>query len=237
MTLEKRNRLIEAHYNAAANWARWKDDYNFSGKWSERPLLTNPDRFDLFCSEYSLSRNIPGNPSIKETSAQARSRKIELSKARRKVVQCYLRSLVFAEEIDVERTATSIAEKANGEHNIDGTELPRLEGRSRVSASISLISKVLCFLDPVKFPPIDRLNRKGIGFSSNSRDYQKFCKQLRCACERDELAVSYQELKLGFPTILLPCEEEKWKERFFWRVVDNYYMLLGSEKFSGTKKK
>ena len=146
---EGRNRLITAHYNAAANWARWKDDYNFSGNWSERPLLTNPDRFHLFCSEYSLARNIPGNPSIKETNAQARSRKIELSKARRKVVQCYLRRLEISEQLDVEVTATSIADDANGEHIVDGTELPLLKGGSRVSTSISLVSKVLCFLDPV----------------------------------------------------------------------------------------
>lgn len=221
---EVRMRLETAYHAAAANWSRWRCDYNFRGKWKNRPLLNDINRFSRFCSEYNLSRNIPGNPALTN-----KSEKAKLARLRRRVVMDFVRNRpIHPNGCDINDFAKELSCFANKPHESCGLIVPELpqKGSGRVSVSVSLVSKIACFSDPARFPPLDRLNRIGLGISTQNNDYAwfktKFDETRKCKI----LKHIYASLNLETPSFVDVSD----RDRKFWsRVVDNYLMLKSTQ--------
>jgi len=140
-----------AFHSAAANWLRWEDEYTCCN-FKNRAMLNDVEVFSSFCSEYNLSRNIPGDSKEKDNKNKAL-----LANKRREVVMNYFRNN-WDDSKNVDDFASELANFSNGRHTIDGIDLPDLSKRgkqSQVANSISLVSKVLSFSDPCCFPPYD----------------------------------------------------------------------------------
>jgi hypothetical protein len=212
--------LETAYYGAAANWAKWREDYNHTGPWEKRPILTDETRFARFCIEYSLARNIPGGCDAKNLEEKRKH-----ANARRKRVMEFFRNNEPRSLETLECYASKLALFANKSAIFDGVELNALEeGRSGVGKSVSLVSKVFCFSDPSSYPPIDTLNKAALG---GPRSYAQFLDCFRQT--HDSVLNRIRKTDWMVP----PSFVAPGKHDVFWsRVTDHVLMVCGARRIA-----
>ena len=207
-----------AWHAAAANWSKWRIDYNWSLDWVSRPLFRCDGRFDAFCTEYSLSRNIPGDPLSKEKGSELTKIKRIAAEQRRNVVRSFFQQHGSPNAFTtVDHVAHRVACFANRKHG----ELKALPKGHGVSISPSLVSKVWCFAAPDKYPRSDRLNKAAL---KHGHRYAGFFEKFETAQQALRASIESENTVLTVPEFVAPDK----REAFRWRVTDNYLMIVGA---------
>lgn len=215
---------------ALANWMAWEKDYTHpTNEPKTLPVLQSSRRFSHFCSDYSLSRNIPGSSDEKN-----RRKKKKMALYRRTIVRRWLCENIDAILLDykvLDDKADEMAAECN--KGCDRLALPFLpyspktnnkteksQNNSCVLPSRSLLSKVCSFIDPINFPPFDNWASKGLGSPKNYTDFR----------DRFEEGFYQTEKSLrndDFVNHILELFEAKNQRPFYARIFDNYLMQLG----------
>jgi len=173
--------LERAAWDACANWVRWRDDFQHpdNSPWCARPIFRDFNRFDAFCMEYGLVRTIWPKEKGKAEAARLNLLKL-VALAPKEVLE------------DVGVLHCFLRENSKG-------FLKRPPG-------ISFCSKVLCFKDPEKFPPMDRFNRIGLNYLRTGKrlshpqhsDYRRFVEEFRNLLESrnisDQISQSLRDI-------------------------------------------
>lgn len=202
------NRLLveRAVWDACANWVRWREDFEapLESRWADRPVLKCPSKFEAFCDEYGLKRTI--HP---KTTGNAKCARNEL---RLKVANSTPPEL--AQEVELWRASINEVDFKYCKESPLG---------------ISMSSKLLCFRNPVLFPPMDTFNRKGMKYLTTGNrpknapnfSYKVFASEFR------KLHSKPSVIEVFDPFILAVSGIKVTVERLRARALDLYLMMEG----------
>jgi hypothetical protein len=207
--MELDQRLAEfAFFSAAANWAKWREDFEFDGKPSGLPVLQSPQRFREFLFEYGLNRGIKKGCAEKV--------RCELSDDR--VVDKLL-------DQDNECRVKSIVDYLVSKELTNGQQT-------------SLVSKVATFAQPNRYVMCDKYVKQGVSFveyeefcggrNSSFRNYANFVSRFMAIYDGEigSRINSFVKRHLGAECLSFP-NSLPGSSAFALRVLDVYLMVLG----------